>query len=131
MTDARIRSASPFESSYGFCRALRRGERIEVAGTAPIPQDGSDVPEDAYGQMLLCGEIALGAIDRLGGEVADVVRTRMYIVDASDADEVGRAHGEIFGAAEPVATMVVVAGLLDPRWRVEIEVEAVIVSPRS
>lgn len=131
MTEARIRSASPYESSYGFCRALRRGARIEVAGTAPIPQDGSDVPESAYGQMQLCGEIALDAIDRLGGEVTDVVRTRMYIVDASDADEVGRAHGQVFGAAEPVATMVVVAGLLDPRWRVEIEVEAVIEGPGS
>ncbi len=126
MSDGRIGTASPYEAAYGFCRALRRGRRIEVAGTAPIPQDGSEPPEGAHPQMLLCGKIALDAIVRLGGEITDVVRTRMYIVDVSYADDVGRAHGEIFGAARPVATMVVVAGLLDPRWRVEIEVEAVV-----
>lgn len=119
----RIHSASPFEGRYGFCRALRHGERIEVAGTAPIPQDGSLAPESAFDQMLLCGQIALSAIDQLGGGV--VIRTRMYITDPRDQDEVGRAHQQIFGLDDPVATMVVVAGLLDPSWRVEIEVEAV------
>jgi enamine deaminase RidA (YjgF/YER057c/UK114 family) len=121
-----VASASPYETAYGFRRALRVGDRIEVAGTAPIPQDGTDPPSSAHDQMLLCGRIALDAIAELGGSPAHVVRTRMYIVDAADSDEIGRAHAALFGSAPPVATMVVVAGLLDPRWRVEIEVEAVV-----
>ncbi len=76
--------------------------------------------------MQRCAEIAIGAITKLGGNAESVVRTRMFIVDANDADAVGRAHRESFGGAMPVATMVVVAGLLDPTWRVEIEVEACI-----
>lgn len=124
MDDRRVRSASTFEAAYGFCRGRRVGRRIEIAGTAPIPQDGTEAPSDPHEQMLLCGSIAVDAIERLGGTVGDVVRTRMYIVDAADADAVGRAHQAVFGAAEPVATMVVVAGLLDPAWSVEIEVEA-------
>jgi enamine deaminase RidA (YjgF/YER057c/UK114 family) len=120
----RIHSGSPFEARYGFCRGLRINDRIEIAGTAPIPQDGSAPPVDAYAQMMLCGEIALAAIEQQGGRADDVIRTRMYITDPADADAIGHAHQALFGAARPVATMVVVAGLLDPRWRVEIEVVA-------
>lgn len=128
----RIRSASIFEERYGFCRAVRVRDRIEVAGTAPIPQDGSPTPMDAHGQMLLCGQIAIDALERLGGAATDVIRTRMFITDPADADAIGTAHEALFGAARPVATLVVVAGLLDPEWRVEIEVEAVVSdSPRS
>jgi enamine deaminase RidA (YjgF/YER057c/UK114 family) len=76
--------------------------------------------------MLRCAEIARDAIEGLGGTMDDVVRTRMFIVDAADADVVGAAHREVFGASEPAATMVIVAGLLDPTWRVEIEVEAIV-----
>jgi enamine deaminase RidA (YjgF/YER057c/UK114 family) len=76
--------------------------------------------------MLRCGEIASEAIAALGGSLGGVVRTRMFITDASAADEVGRAHKELFGSSDPAATMVVVAGLLDPAWFVEIEVEAVV-----
>ncbi len=123
MTD-RYRSASPFEERYGFSRAIRTGDTIEVAGTAPIPQDGGPPPADAYEQMMLCGRIALQAIEALGATSRDVVRTRMFIVDAVDADAVGQAHGELFGEAAPAATMVVVAGLLDAAWKVEIEVTA-------
>jgi enamine deaminase RidA (YjgF/YER057c/UK114 family) len=97
---------------------------IRVAGTAPIPQDDSDTPESPFDQMLLCGQIALAAIEELGGGAGDVVRTRMYITDAAYADEVGRAHHELFQSSTPPATMVVVAALLDPAWKVEIEVEA-------
>ena len=117
-------SASPYERSYGFCRAVRSGDRIEVSGTAPIPQDGSAVPESAFEQMVLCGHIAVEALRQLGAEVTDVIRTRMFITSASDQDEIGRAHQQVFGAASPASTMVVVAGLLDPSWKVEIEVEA-------
>ncbi len=119
----RVSSASPYEAAYGFSRAVRVGDRTLVAGTAPI--DGDDVPETAYDQVLLCGRIISEALEQAGSSVDDVVRTRMYIVDPADADQVGRAHGQIFGEAMPVATMVVVAGLLDERWKVEVEAEAV------
>ena len=99
---------------------------MEVAGTAPIPQDGGEAPASAHDQMLLCGRIALDALTSLGATAADVVRTRMFITDADDADEIGIAHRQVFGDGAPVATMVVVAGLLDPAWKVEIEVEALI-----
>lgn len=105
---------------------MRIGARVEVAGTAPIPPAGEPVAATAYGQMLRCGEIARLALEELGASVEDVVRTRMFIVDPADGDEIGRAHGELFGIARPVATMVVVAALLDPSWKVEIEVEALV-----
>lgn len=124
-TDQRVRSGSPYEGRYGFCRARAVGDRIEVAGTAPVPPAGEEVAASAHDQLLRCGEIAIAAVTELGGSAADVVRTRMYITDADDADEVGRAHATLFGEAEPVATMVVVAALLDPAWKVELEVEAV------
>ena len=125
MTRMQVESGSPYEKLYGFTRGLRRGRRVEIAGTAPIPEPGSDVAATAYEQMLRCGEIATKALEQLGSSAEEVVRTRMFITDAADADEIGRAHGELFGVARPVATMVVVAGLLDPAWKVEIEVEAI------
>lgn len=120
-----VRSGSPYEPRYGFVRATRAGDRLEVAGTAPIPPEGEAVAPSAGAQMERCAAIAIAALDRLAGRWR-VVRTRMFIVDAEDADAVGRAHAEAFGAHEPVATMVVVAALLDPAWRVELEVEAVV-----
>lgn len=125
----RVRSGSPYEPMYGFCRARRVGDRVEVAGTAPVPPPGEAVATTAHDQLLRCGRIALDAMAELGASATDVVRTRMYITDAGDADEVGRAHAALFGEAEPVATMVVVAALLDPAWKVELEVEAV--APRD
>jgi enamine deaminase RidA (YjgF/YER057c/UK114 family) len=127
----RVFSASPYERLYGFCRAIKIGDRIEVSGTAPIPQDGSAVPASAFDQMVVCGDIAVAALTRLGGSVADVVRTRMFITSAEDQEEIGRAHEQVFGEASPAATMVVVAGLLDPDWKVEIEVEAQIAKETS
>jgi len=125
----RIRSGSPYEEAFGFSRALRIGDRVWVAGTAPIPPSGEPVAEGAYRQMLRCGEIVTAALAAVGAGPDGVVRTRMYLVDAADAGEVGRAHGEIFGRAAPAATMVVVAALIDPAWRVEIEVEAIVGPP--
>jgi enamine deaminase RidA (YjgF/YER057c/UK114 family) len=119
----RVFSGSPYEARYGFCRALRVGRRVEVAGTAPIPPPGEELAPDARGQMLRCGEIVRRALAELGAGLEHVVRTRMYITDPADADEVGRAHGELFDGRPPVATMVVTR-LLDPRWRVELEAEA-------
>ncbi len=118
-------SGSPYEERYAFSRAVRVGNRIEVAGTAPVPPPGEPVAATAYEQMLRCGGIALAALAELGGEAADVVRTRMFITDRADADEVGRAHRKLFGAARPAATMAVVR-LIDPTWKVELEVEAVV-----
>ncbi len=124
MTRMQVESGSPYEKLYGFSRGLRRGRRVEIAGTAPIPDPGQEVAATAYEQMLRCGEIVVKALQQLGSSPDEVVRTRMFITDPADADAVGRAHGELFGDARPVATMVVVAALLDPAWKVELEVEA-------
>jgi enamine deaminase RidA (YjgF/YER057c/UK114 family) len=120
-----ISGDSPYEPTIGFSRAVRIGDRVLVSGTAPIWPDGSCDP-DPYVQAARCLEIVLEALRRAGADAADVVRTRTYLVDAGDWEAVGRAHGEVFAGVRPASTMVVVAGLLDPRWRVEIEAEAVL-----
>jgi enamine deaminase RidA (YjgF/YER057c/UK114 family) len=109
----------------GFSRAVRVGNRVLVAGTAPIRPDG-EVEPDAAAQARLCLTIIGDALEEAGASLADVVRTRMYVVDAADAEAIGRVHGEVFGDVRPVSTMVVVAGFLDRRWKVEMEAEAVI-----
>jgi enamine deaminase RidA (YjgF/YER057c/UK114 family) len=121
----RISSGSPFEERVGFSRAVREGDRILVSGTAPVWPDGSCDPDPEV-QAARCIEIIAGALEEAGASLADVARTRQFIVDAEDAEAVGRAHSAAFGESRPASTMVVVAGLLDPRWRVEIEAEAVI-----
>ena len=115
---------SPYEQVVGFSRALVSGRTVHVAGTAPIPRDG-DPPEGAYDQMRLCLDLVGDALEQAGASFADVVRTRMFIVDRADWQEIARAHGEVFSEIRPASTAVV-TGLLDPRWRVEIEVEAVV-----
>ncbi len=120
----RAASGSPYEAEIGFCRAVRVGQRILVAGTAPIEPDGSSTPGDAEAQAERCLAIIVAAIEQLGGGAEDVVRTRMYLTNAADAADVGRAHGRWFGDVRPASTMVVVAALLRPEWRVEIEAEA-------
>ena len=121
----RVSSGSPFEATIGFSRAVRSGDRVLISGTAPIWPDGSVDPDVAV-QARRCFEIILAALAEAGGEPRHVVRTRMFILDAADGTAVGRVHGEIFGEIRPAATMVVVAGLLDPRWKVEIEAEALL-----
>jgi enamine deaminase RidA (YjgF/YER057c/UK114 family) len=122
----RYRSASPYEGLIGFSRAVRRGDRIVVSGTAPIDADGETVVGDAATQARRCFEIVLEAVAALGGRREDVIRTRMYITDRDDWDAVTRVHGEFFGEVFPAATLVVVKELVDPRWRVEIEAEAML-----
>ncbi|MBI3891314.1 MAG: RidA family protein [Candidatus Wallbacteria bacterium] len=122
----RVRSGSPYEETIGFSRAVRVGDRVLVSGTAPIPLHGREVATGAHAQMVRCGEIISAALAEVGASLANVVRTRMFLTDASDAQEVGHAHCQIFGDARPAATMVVVSALLDPRWRVEVEAEAVV-----
>lgn len=121
----RVSSGSPYEGTVGFSRALRIGDRVMIAGTAPIWPDGSCDP-DPQAQARRCFQIILDALRQAGGEPRHVVRTRMFLTDAAHADAVSAAHGEIFAEIRPVATMVVVAGLLDPRWKVEIEAEAIL-----
>ncbi len=119
----RVTSDSPFERRFGFSRAVRSGQRVTVSGTAPIWPDGS-CDSDAGVQARRCLQIIEGALGEIGAELGSVVRTRMFIVDVADSDAVGEVHGEVFGEIAPAATMVVVAGLLDSRWKVEIEAEA-------
>ena len=120
----RIASGSPFEQTVGFSRAVRIGDRVIVAGTAPIWPDGSCDPDPEL-QANRCLEIIVAALAEAGAEPRHVVRTRMFITDPAHADAVGRAHGALFGDIRPAATMVV-AQLLDPRWKVEIEAEAML-----
>ena len=121
----RISSGSPWEDRFGFSRAVRAGDRVLVSGTAPILPDGSCDP-DPGAQARRCFEIILSALREAGAGPEHVVRTRMYVIDPADGEAVGRAHAEAFGDARPASTLVAVAGFLDPRWRVEIEAEAVV-----
>jgi enamine deaminase RidA (YjgF/YER057c/UK114 family) len=125
MERKRVESGSPFEPRIGFSRAVRVGDRVCVSGTGPIWEDGS-FDDDAGAQARRCLEIVARALDGLGAAPKHVVRTRIYLTDASCIDAVGPVHAEFFGAARPAATAVVVAGLLDPRWKVEIEAEAIV-----
>jgi enamine deaminase RidA (YjgF/YER057c/UK114 family) len=125
MERRRVSSGSPFEPRVGFSRAVRVGRRILVSGTAPVWPDGSCDP-DPENQARRCLAIILAALAELGARPTDVVRTRTYLVDRADWEAIGRVHGEVFGEIRPASTMIVVAGLLDPRWRVEIEAEAIL-----
>ncbi|MGA9102459.1 RidA family protein [Aeromicrobium sp.] len=125
MTRQHARSGSPFEDRIGFSRAVRDGELVAVSGTAPVWPDGTVDPDVAM-QARRCWLIALAALTELGGGTRHVIRTRQYIVDPADADAIGAVHGEVFGNIRPASTMVVVAQLLDPRWRVEVELDAII-----
>ena len=109
----------------GFSRAVVVGDRIFVAGTAPVMPDGADPPDDSYGQTRRCLDIIGAALAEAGASLADVVRTRVYLVDAAVFDGFAQAHGEAFSEVRPANTTVVVKELLDPRWLVEIEAEAV------
>ena len=129
MERKRVASGSPYEPVIGFSRAIVAGNHVSVSGTAPIMPDGADPPADAYGQTKRCLEIIVDALREAGASASDVVRTRTYLVDAGDWEEVGRAHGEVFADVRPASTMVVVTGFLDPRWRVELEADAIVDDP--
>jgi enamine deaminase RidA (YjgF/YER057c/UK114 family) len=116
---------SPYEGVAGFSRAVVAGDRVHVSGTAPIPPDGSPPPESAYEQAALCLRIIGEALARAGSGLEHVVRTNIYVTAREHWDEVARAHGEAFRDVRPAATCVV-AELLDPSWKVEIEAEAIV-----
>ena len=120
----RISSGSKYEPSIGFSRALRVGRNDYVSGTAPIWPDGSCDPDPEI-QARRCLEIILDALAQAGASAKHVVRTRMFLTDPSYADAVSRAHGAVFAEIRPASTMVVIVGMLDPRWKVEIEADAV------
>ncbi|MEL6183979.1 MAG: RidA family protein [Myxococcota bacterium] len=125
VTRRHARSGSPFETSIGFSRALRSGPLVSVAGSGPMADDGTSYAVgDPEGQARRCLEIGLRALAELGARPEEVIRTRMFIVDPADADAIGRAHAEVFRDVMPAATMVVVAALLRPEWKVEIEIDA-------
>ena len=120
-----ITGGSPFEPIIGFSRAVRVGNNVHLAGTGPVGADN----EDAAAQTRRIFAIAEKALAEAGASFEDVVRTRMYLIHVEDWEAVGRVHGEVFGSIRPAATMVVVAALLNPNWRIEIEMDAVLASP--
>jgi enamine deaminase RidA (YjgF/YER057c/UK114 family) len=117
-----VPAVSPFAATVGYSRAVREGRHVYVSGTAPIGIDSSD----PYEQAKRCLEIATEALAELGARPEHVVRTRVYLLDARDWEAVGRAHGEVFGEILPVTSFLVVSGLLDERWRCEIELDALL-----
>jgi enamine deaminase RidA (YjgF/YER057c/UK114 family) len=125
-----ISSGSPYELTVGYSRAVRVADRVVVAGTAPQWPDGTVDPDPAA-QARRCFEIIGAALDDAGASFADVVRSRVYLVDAADFAPISSVHGDVFGEIRPANTTVVVAALLDAQWKVEIEVEAVIDEHRS
>jgi enamine deaminase RidA (YjgF/YER057c/UK114 family) len=117
-----ITGGSPFEPIIGFSRAVRVGNSVHVSGTGPVGAES----EDAEGQTRRVFAIAEKALAESGATFKDVVRTRMYLTHTEDWEAIGRVHGEFFSQIRPAATMVVVAALLNPAWRIEIEMDAVI-----
>jgi enamine deaminase RidA (YjgF/YER057c/UK114 family) len=118
-------SGSRFEPKIGFSRATRVGDHVYVSGTGPIWEDGS-FDADPAAQARRCLEIVVEALAALGARPENVVRTRIYLLDPADIDFVGPVHAEFFGETRPAATALAVAAFLDPRWRVEIEADAII-----
>lgn len=120
-----ISSGSPWEEIVGFSRAVRVGEHVYVAGTGPVQADGG-CASDAHGQAQRCWTIIRAALVEAGADLDEVVRTRTYVTDPAVFDAVNEVHHAMVGRARPASTLVVVAGLADPRWLVEIEVDAII-----
>jgi enamine deaminase RidA (YjgF/YER057c/UK114 family) len=120
-----ISGHSPYERVFGFSRAVVIGDRVLVAGTAPVPADGGPPPVGAYKQARLCLSLIEEALVKADLAVEHVVRTRIYFTSQRHWRDIARAHGEVFGQIRPAATAVMVAGLLEPDWLVEIEAEAI------
>lgn len=122
MNRMNIPGTSPYEPTIGFSRAVRIGNAIHVSGTAPVGAEDLSAYEQTRTALALIGK----ALAEAGAGFEHVIRTRMYITHTEDWEEIGRAHGEIFSNIRPAATMVTVKELLNPKWRVEIEADAMI-----
>jgi enamine deaminase RidA (YjgF/YER057c/UK114 family) len=119
---ATVPAVSPFADTVGYARAVRDGRHVYISGTAPVGLES----DDAYEQAKRCLTIIVDALRELGAVPEHVVRTRVYLVDAADWEAVGLAHGEVFGRHLPASAMLVIKGLLDPAWKVEIEADALL-----
>ena len=126
MQRTNIGSGAPWEAQNGYCRAVRVGPWVHVAGTTAVDGDGHPVGGDAYMQAKRIFEIIADALERAGSSLCDVVRTRMFVTNIQDKEAVGRAHGEVFRDIRPAATMVEVSALFEPWMLVEIEADAVV-----
>jgi enamine deaminase RidA (YjgF/YER057c/UK114 family) len=122
MTRTNIPGTSPYEPIIGFSRAVRIGNEIHVSGTGPVGADNADVAE----QTTQCLNLIATALKNAGSSIEHVYRTRIYLTHAEDWETAGRVHGKFFSTIRPAATMLVVAALLNPAWRVEIEADACI-----
>ena len=121
----RFGSGAPWESSFGYSRAVRCGDFVLVAGTTAVDEDGVVLsPGDAGGQVHVVVDLVEAALAQAGARLDQVVQTRMFVTEIDRAEEIGRAHGERFATNPPVTTMVQVAALIDPRMLVEIEAVA-------
>jgi enamine deaminase RidA (YjgF/YER057c/UK114 family) len=123
----RVSSGSPYEAKIGFSRAVRVDRQVFVSATAAIWPDGH-VDPDAGDQARRSLAIIEASLREAGASLEDVVRTRIFLVDAADGEAVGAVHGEFFGDVRPASGFIVVSGFLDPRWRVEIEADAIVAS---
>ena len=119
-------TGSPYEAQFGFARAVRDGNRIVVAGTGPVEDDGTSTKGDAAAQAERCFTLILRAVEELGGSAGDIVRTRMFLTDFNDQEAVGAVHARFFGEVSPAATMVGASWLCRKEWKVEIEAEAIV-----
>jgi enamine deaminase RidA (YjgF/YER057c/UK114 family) len=127
MERSRISTGTEWEPKVGYSRAVAVGNRILVSGTTATDEDGDPVaPGDPERQTRRALEIVVDAIEDAGGRREDVVRTRIYVVDADDWETVGEVHGEFFGDVRPASTMVEVSSLIGPEYVVEVEAEAVV-----
>jgi enamine deaminase RidA (YjgF/YER057c/UK114 family) len=122
-----VSSGSYLEPEIGFSRAVRVGQFVAVAGTAPIGRGGGTAaPGDVYGQTIRCLEIVAEAVAEAGGAMTNVIRTRIMLTDISGWREAARAHGEVFRDIRPACTFVQVSGFIDPDWLVEVEADCIV-----
>ncbi|MEI7778952.1 MAG: RidA family protein [Actinomycetes bacterium] len=123
-SDKLISSGGPWEAKIGYSRAVVAGDHVHVSGSTATVDGQLQHPGDAYGQTKVAFEVVAKALGQVGVGLVDVIRTRMYVTSTDALDDVGRAHGELFGEIRPASTMVVIAALVNPEMLVEVEADA-------